>query len=125
MAIVPRCLNTHGIQNQHRFAEFGLPIRPAACLSQQFESYQDNNHKVSISLLTQSLKLHHQDSFTPCHIIPEHVNCIGKLSPILSVTLIASLVKHILKGSYVNDKKKFNEEEKNQLNSYSKHYTPH
>lgn len=51
--------------------------------------------------------------------------CIGKLSPILSVTLIASLVKHILKGSCVNDKKKFNEEEKNQLNSYSKHYTPH
>lgn len=76
MAIDPRCLNTHGIQNQHRFAEFGLPIRPAACLSQQFESYQDNNHKVSISLLTQSLKLHHQDSFTPCHIIPEHVNVL-------------------------------------------------
>lgn len=59
MAVVPQCLNTHGIQNQDMFAGFGLPIRPAASLSQQFESYQDNNHKVSINLLTQSLKLHH------------------------------------------------------------------
>lgn len=39
--------------------------------------------------------------------------CIGKLSFILLVILIVFLVKYILKGSYVNDKKKFNEEEKN------------
>lgn len=47
------------------------------------------------------------------------------MSPNLSVTLIASLVKHILKAVMSMIKKKFNEEEKNQLNSYSKHYTPH